>query len=520
MEEIETEKAGVPLQKKFTLLIILIIFGAAIINTVSYFTLESQLSDSIVINTAGRQRMLSQKMSKEVATYALGIRRDANREKALQTMDLFDRSLKALIKGNEQWKVPATKDSKILKQLLVVQKTWSQFRPKLESVLGEQNSSQVSEELRMALAQDLNLLVVSDKVVKLYEQQAQQKIQNLQMIMVISFFILLVCVGFIHWFTVHFITQPIRGVSAMMKDIAQNEGDLTYRFTVKLRDEIGDLQSWFNHFLNTIQSIIKDINTNSIHLNDSSKTIKGSAIEAEKVIDDILAGTHTRAAAIRKADPILQEMNRSSTAVSQQFEELIQESSETESSAVEGTEAIRRIIASMDKINQNSKKIGGIVNVITGISNQTNLLSLNAAIEAAKAGEYGKGFAVVADQVKTLAEQSKNSVFEINHLIEMSAADVHEGDRLILQTGEILHALSLHVQKNTAKIGDFSKIIHDQNFKIGEVAEIFSVVLQISDNNEIHLKNLADQTREQTQTAEEMNLMAKDLKRLVDRFEI
>ena len=183
-----------------------------------------------------------------------------------------------------------------------------------------------------------------------------------------------------------------------------------------------------------------------------------------------------------------------------------------------GGTAVGSAIAGMQAINQNSKQIGNILTVITEIANQTNLLSLNAAIEAAKAGEHGKGFAVVAEEVRKLAERSAAAAKDITALIQTSNQTIGDGTRTVNEAGEALESLHSAIIDSTERMKAIGSQSAAQNQDSHLVVSGMGRLTALAEQNAAAMEEMAATIKESTRTIDELSRLAERLQSLVARF--
>ncbi|WP_338800582.1 methyl-accepting chemotaxis protein [Pseudomonas sp. RSB 5.4] len=219
--------------------------------------------------------------------------------------------------------------------------------------------------------------------------------------------------------------QPLLTMGRAMHDIAEGEGDLTKRLVIHGHDEFGALGLSFNRFVERIHTSIREVSSATGQVNEVALRVVAASNSSMYNSDQQATRTNSVAAAINQLGAAAQEIAQNAALASQH-------SSDARSLAVDGQQVVDKTIQAMQQLsakisdscgnietlNSNTVNIGQILEVITSISQQTNLLALNAAIEAARAGEAGRGFAVVADEVRNLAHRTQDSAQQVQKMIE------------------------------------------------------------------------------------------------------
>ncbi|RKJ30386.1 methyl-accepting chemotaxis protein, partial [Butyricicoccus sp. 1XD8-22] len=278
-------------------------------------------------------------------------------------------------------------------------------------------------------------------------------------------------------FVIRSITKPINSLIRSSNKIA--DGDFTEKIIVKSDDEIGQLGNSFNGMVNTLSDIIKTLKQTIDHLASSSEELTASSSQTSHATEQVSTAIQDIASGVEKSTEHLEENEKSLekvlggiSGISDKSKEVTNLARESSQEAEVGRESVEDNLNQMKYIHESvgksneviqslstrSKEIGEILNVISGIADQTNLLALNAAIEAARAGEHGKGFAVVADEVRKLAEQSQSSTQLIGEIIASIQKDTEVSVKMM---GEVLENANTGVTVTEATSERFIKIIEN-----------------------------------------------------------
>ncbi|MDY0013084.1 MAG: methyl-accepting chemotaxis protein [Rhodocyclaceae bacterium] len=288
-------------------------------------------------------------------------------------------------------------------------------------------------------------------------------------------------------------------VIASLRDIAQGEGDLTRRLDVTSRDELGQVATAFNLFVDKLQGTMRTMVKNTGDVGAVSVTVSDTALSTSSLADEQRATTEDVAASIS-------QMAATTQSIAQHIHEAAEAASKADHEAKDGRETmlrslraieelVRDVVGATESIQQLEKEttnIGRVLDVIGGIAEQTNLLALNAAIEAARAGEQGRGFAVVADEVRALAERTQQSTHEIRSIIERLQGSTHS-TASVMQRGYQNAQSSVEQAKATEEafrqIAEAVASLTDKNNEIATMAEEQTAVTErIASNVETNLQ--------------------------------
>ena len=333
---------------------------------------------------------------------------------------------------------------------------------------------------------------------------------------------------------IRLLLQPLHVMTRAMQNIAEGEGDLTRRLDVTSNDEFGTLGSAFNDFVERIHTSMREVSSATAQVNEVALRVVSASNSSMLNSDEQASRTNSVAAAINELGAAAQEIARNAAQASQQ-------ASDARGLATEGQQVVERSISSMQQLSQmlgtssghieslNGKtvNIGQILEVITSISQQTNLLALNAAIEAARAGEAGRGFAVVADEVRNLAHRTQESAQQVQAMIEelqvsarASVSTMDESQRHSEDSVEIANLAGERLVSVTERIGE----IDGMNQSVATATEeqtsvVESINMDITEINTLNqegIENLQSTLRACT----DLEQQAARLKQLVGSFRL
>ncbi|WP_306600510.1 methyl-accepting chemotaxis protein [Geothrix sp. 21YS21S-2] len=316
------------------------------------------------------------------------------------------------------------------------------------------------------------------------------------------------------------IVKPLETIQSRMRDISEGEGDLTARLDVVGTDEIAQLSLHFNRFVENIQGIVHQVITISTNIASGSLQMTAGMSEMASTADAIAHTAENQKSSVRQANDSVGTIANSSKVIFSTVSDALNVFDQAQEAAGKGGTAVGAAVSGMQVINQNSKQIGNILNVITEIANQTNLLSLNAAIEAAKAGEHGKGFAVVAEEVRKLAERSAQAAKEITALIQTSSKSIDDGTSMVNTAGSALRSIEESIKASAERMKTIGSQSQTQSQDSSTVVNAMGSLSSIAEGNAAATEQMAATIRETTRTVNELSNLAENLNNLVSRFKV
>jgi methyl-accepting chemotaxis protein len=330
------------------------------------------------------------------------------------------------------------------------------------------------------------------------------------------------------------ILKPLEQMLNMVTDVAQGEGDLTRRLDVSSKDELADINRMFNLFIEKLHGSITQIA-------GTSQQVAATSTQLHATAEQIATGTEEVAAQSVTVATAGEEMTATSGEISQNCQFAAEGSQQANLAAVNGVEAVNEIIAVMRSIAEKvrssagtveglgarSDQIGEIVGTIEDIADQTNLLALNAAIEAARAGEQGRGFAVVADEVRALADRTTKATREISEMIkaiqqetrsavaamEEGVVEVSKGTEKAAHSGDALQEILDKINAVTSQIHQVATAAEEQTATTSEISNNMHKITEV-------VQTSSQGAAETAAAASDLAQQSDQLQRLVSQFKL
>jgi methyl-accepting chemotaxis protein len=327
----------------------------------------------------------------------------------------------------------------------------------------------------------------------------------------------------IYLLTRHFVTVPLDELRKGLSDIARGEGDLTRRLPVKGKDEVGQSAAVFNEMMENFNQLVRQVRDAASQVSSRVSSLSDSA-------DRVTQSSQQQNEKSELAATSVEQLVSSISSIAQSAEHVQHQSQESLSRATEGSRNLNVLLGEMNVVERAVKEMADSVNnfvhnteaitlmtrEVKDIAEQTNLLALNAAIEAARAGEQGRGFAVVADEVRKLAEKSSRSASEIDAITASLSAQSVSVRRSI-------EAGLTHLESSQTAVSSVSDILQATNGSVAEVGHGLDAIAAATDQQrrfssdvEANIEAIAGMARENSGTVEQTAGAAHDLKGLAD----
>nr|WP_223460802.1 methyl-accepting chemotaxis protein [Pseudomonas sp. GL-RE-19] len=385
----------------------------------------------------------------------------------------------------------------------------------------------------MAVGTSVNLDGIEAQVA-VVEAKVQERMQGMVLSIVGVAVVVLLVIAAAGMLLANTILRPLHLMKANLDDIAAGEGDLTRRLTITSQDELGELAGSFNRFVDKIHGLVRQITEMTSQLTGLVTQVSDQANRSDQAMERQRHETDQVATAINEMSAAAQEVAKSAqnaAVAAQQTDEEGQAAKRVVAGSIEKIHAlvddIRSSGVSLDSLQKDVSSIVSVLGVIRSIAEQTNLLALNAAIEAARAGEAGRGFAVVADEVRALASRTQISTQEIQGMIDRLQAGTQSAVEAMRRSSEAGDGTSAQANEAGASLDTMAQLIatiNSMNAQIASAAEEQTAVAE-EINRSVHqiavaVDSVADETQLGAQTSRSLADLGQRLGSLVGQFRI
>lgn len=348
----------------------------------------------------------------------------------------------------------------------------------------------------------------------------------------VSFVVAALILGGLIMLVIGSIKRPLNDMLKEMLNIAEGDGDLTQRLPLAGQDELTQINGAFNGFISKIQNLVQQVHQSSLSVSAAAEELSAVTQQSSQTVHQQSQETDQVATAMNEMTATVQEVATNATQAAGAARSAMDQAKNGEErlnatlkTLADLDESIQQTAITLDHLKEGTENIGIIMDVISSVAEQTNLLALNAAIEAARAGEHGRGFAVVADEVRGLAARTQESTTEIHTTIENLVREADESYRAMSESRKKAAETVSHAQETSdalSLVGEAIQIINDMNTQIASAAEQQAAVSDEITRNVVNINDLSSQTREgsehTTQASHDLARLAETLNHQVGQF--
>lgn len=490
----------------------LLIFVMALVSSITlYFSLDSSAD---AINLAGRQRMLSQRLGKEALLVGQKVEDQAIVQK---TIDLFESSHQKLMKGVVKDNFPAITDKNIIQQMGEVSSVWQSYKVSVLSYIKQPNNI----DLLKIKTSSIIVLKGMHTVVGLMAKKTNEAAMRQLYIALSTSIAILILVFFSRQYGMRTLMKQFTLLKECLQCVRGGDFSNPLEINSLMQDnEVGELYGAYNTMLVNVGALLQEVK-------HSVEEVKSSVTEVRTSSGETTSGVTEQDYEIKKISASISEMSQAISQVADTALNSAQSVDETKKVADQGYSIVQESDSNINELlvqidntanvlkilEKDSQEVGQVLSVITNIAEQTNLLALNAAIEAARAGEQGRGFAVVADEVRTLAQRTQESTGEIRRIIESLQAQSYKA----VKTMEVSQVKVKDTVEENSKATAILKVISQS---VTQVSEQMNYIASASEEQSLSAKDIDSATHSMSNVAQQTSSSAQALIQASDDIDV